>query len=444
MSKDPFHVGTAVKGRDFINREKQIHDILQRLSKGESTIITGEPHIGKTSFLFRLMDLRVQKKYIRLDVIKGWSLFYKSCLSINKSYTIQKFWSEALQSVKRSLKLNDEVSGLVEDAQRSNYDQSDLRNVFEAFVRNKITLILLLDQFESFLVNANEDLRDISFLGFLQEINANIGGLALVISSRYDASKLLSLLIPHFPGTHLFSNTISETIECFDALAIDKLLTRTSPKFTLEEKIFIQRVTGPNPHLLQAFATSLRNIPLGNDRLPQAASTYYSGIKPHFLEIWDNLEDSERTVAVILAVKNLKGRVLGSSFNYGDIENIDLYHPELQSLEAKGLAQVVAKTSKGWLWDSEHYLVWHSDDGAEKWAMGCESFTWWIKNEIIQTVRDIPSYEEWLRGKKYQGVITQKQWNDLKTIASKIPLSAIKGVAVLAHSLLLEIQSSLH
>ncbi|MGA7194375.1 MAG: hypothetical protein WBW94_12165 [Anaerolineales bacterium] len=444
MSKDPFHVGRAVKGRDFINRDLQIHDILQRLSKGESTIAVGEPGVGKTSLLFRIKDPLVQKKYVRSDVVNGWSIFYKDGISINKSFTVEKFWSEALQSIKGNPYINEEVAELIKDAKKSKFDQSDLRYVFEAFDRNKITLILLLDNFEEFLANANEDLKDISFLGFLQEVNTTIGGLALLISSKCQASKLLSLVMPHFPGTHLFSHTSSETIGGFDGVAVEKLFKRTSPRITQEEKIFIQRVTGPNPYLLQALARTLRNTPLSDDKLPKAASKFYDERQSHFLAVWDNLKDAEQTVAVMLAIKNLNGRVLGSSYNYGEIENLDLYHPELQSLEAKGLAQVIAKTSKGWYWDPDHYLIWHSHDGStENWAMGCESFTWWIKSEILEPLRDIPSYKDWLRDKKYKGVITQKQWNELKAIANKIPLSTIKGVAILARALLKEIQGSL-
>lgn len=441
MRFDPFVVGPVVFGKDFLGRDSEVLGLLQRISKGESTIITGQPRIGTTSFLERLKDPAVQKKYISAQKTQNWSFFYVPCMGLGKSYTVAAFWRDALQDLSQNPRIP-AIGDFLSVVRSSNYEPNKLRQLFELLRQNKIQLIIMFDTFELLLSNASDEFKDISFLGFLHDASKR-GGLSLVISSRYQSNKLLSMT-PRLPGSYLFSNTINIILKNFDANTIQKLLKRASPNFSNSEEMFIQRVSGSNPYLLQAMASTMYNRRHDiEDSEANAADTFYHGVKSHFLDIWDGLDEAEKTVSVILAVKSLSGIALGQSYNYGEIERFDVYKPELLSLQRKGLAHIVEKTTRGWLFDSDHYLVWRSEKGgAEKWAMSCEAFVWWIEDEIIKTVRDIPAHDQWLRDKRNRGVITQKQWNDIKSLASKLPASALQGAFSLAKYLWLEISKN--
>ncbi len=185
-------------------------------------------------------------------------------------------------------------------------------------------------------------------------------------------------------------------------------------------------------------AGTLYLTPPSEMRVEDAAETFYKSVSFHFDYLWKHLSHTERTVAVILAIMTLQGRVLGSSFNYGEIERADRFGPELRGLAQRGLAEKIDSSRTGWIFDTSHVLVWRG----EKWALSCEAFAWWIRDAIVAQARTVPSYEEWLHNQQYQGLLTQKQWDDIKGAVDKLPSWAIRSVAGLARTLWNEIRST--
>jgi hypothetical protein len=53
----------------------------------------------------------------------------------------------------------------------------------------------------------------------------------------------------------------------------------------------------------------------------------------------------------------------------------------------------------------------------------------------IASTRSIPKYDEWLKQKKYIGLLTQKQWDETQNLIKKIPTAMLQGVGGLARSL---------
>lgn len=435
MPRNPFIYGSAVSGDQFVNREDEIAFILNRLDTSQSTTIIGEPHIGKTSLLLCLEDPKVQIKYLGKETTAKW-IFSPliNCQDLPRKYTHKDFWKDSLERLKKrpGSKL---ISKLLKEVEQSSYESRELKRLFEALRQEGRLLILLIDEFECLLLH--ENFQDPSFFGLLKTLCARIKGVSIVLTSRYSVDELHKIG-PNLVnvGSSLFNYTINSFVKPFSDNAIEKLLKRASPNFSSTEEIFIKRVAGRNPFLLQALASSLHTLKPSENLIEDASEKYFEEIYFHFDDLWKNLSDSQRTVTVMLAVKTLDGRALGNSFSYGEIERVDRFGPELRFLAQRGLAEKLEVSSNGrWIFDTEHLLVWRG----EKWGISCDSFAWWIRDMIMKSARPIPSSDEWLYKQRYLGLITQGQWDGTKKVIEKLPTWAIKGVAGLARSLWQEI-----
>lgn len=430
--RNPFIYGRPVRGEEAIRRENQIQTVLNRLRNAESTAVIGEPHSGKTSFLFHLM----QPDTVRAFLEEGdQRLLFSNLdlLSIEEDYAPENFWSDALAPLSREQDAG--LQRLVRKAVQAQFSRQALEKLFAELAARNTILVLLLDEFERLLKHPNFKIP--AFFACLRGLSTRTGGLALVAASRMGVAELnqrgRELLDT---GSPLFNAMVDVPLPPFDDAEIDLLLSRAVPPFSEREKTFIRRVAGRNPFLLQAMAANACEAALANRPLTAAAEGFYRGTTlQHFDDLWASLDDAARTVAVILSLQEIGGRALGSVFNYGEIERVDRYGLELQKLAERGLAERLESSRRGWMWDGKNLLLWRG----ERWAMTCAAFSWWVRDVAIASTRSIPAYDEWLRQKKYIGLLTQKQWDDAQNLLRRIPASMLRGTGSLAKSLWNEI-----
>lgn len=437
MDQNPFIYGRPVSGIEFVNRRETIKKVFSRLRNGESVAVTGEPHTGKTSFLKQLLERDTQLLFVQPDKLKSWTFSYLDLHEVqdNKTYTQVTFWSEALKPLQNHPG-NKIISRLLAEARECDYTRQSIRRLFTTLYTQGRQLILLLDEFECLLYHDNFKMP--SFFGLLRSLSTDVRGLVLVLSSRFSVGDLNAIGkdLGNL-GSPFFNQTTDERLDPFDDTAIELLLTRPLPAFAPEEKVFIRRVAGRNPYLLQAMAGTMYDT-VHVSRAEMAAKEYYQRVGFHYRDIWNYLDDTTCTVAVMLATKLLDGRALGNSYNYGEIERVDLFDKELRRLNKLGLAELIDRSENGWILDREDFLVWRG----EKWALGSDAFAWWIRDEVIAQTRDVPSHNKWLYNQKYLNLITQKQWDDIQRIAKSLPSWAVSGVAGMARALWQEIKNS--
>ena len=425
--RNPFIYGRPARGEECIPRERQLQTVFNRLRNAESTAIIGDPHIGKTSFLFQLADPSIQKDYLASDDKK--LLFANIDLhSIGDNYTPTDFWSDALIPLS---KLNvKSIENLVEKAKAYQYNRLSLEILFTKLESQNRVLVLLLDEFDRLLKHSN--FKEPSFFALLRSLSTRTGGLAVVPASRISVAELNRLgreLLD--AGSPFFNNMVDIKLPPFSDKEIDPLLAKATLQFSTGENIFIRRVAGRNPFLLQAMAGTLHDTAMSSLRFEIAAESFYNLAVQYFDDLWDYMDDNTRTIAVILSLLDIGGRALGSDFNYGEIERVDMYGVELRKLAERGLAEQIEKSTQGLIWDNKNLLIWRG----ERWSLGCTAFSWWVRDTLIATTRSIPTYNEWLKQKRYIGVITQKQWDDSQRLFKMVPASMLKGVGGLAKSL---------
>jgi hypothetical protein len=425
--RNPFIYGRPVRGDECICRSNQLQTVFNRLRNGESSAVVGEPHIGKTSFLFQLTDPEIQKEYLDGDDRK---LIFANLdvHSIGEDYKPADFWADALLGLSKDKAQS--IETLIAKAQKSNFNRQALEALFSKLASQNKTLVLLLDEFERLLKHSN--FKDPGFFAQLRSLGTRTGGLAIVIFSRIGVAGLNQMgraLLD--TGSPFFNNMIEVNLPPFDNAEIDLLLSKANPSFSNDEKSFIRRAAGRNPFLLQAMAGALQETNSSSSRCEKAAEVFYKAAVQYFDDLWNYLDDDTRTIAVILSLQDFRGRALGSGFSFGEIERVDMYRVELQNLAERGLAERLEKSSRGWIWDSKNLLVWRD----ERWGVSCAAFTWWVRDVAIASTRSIPKYDEWLKQKKYIGLLTQKQWDETQNLIKKIPTAMLQGVGGLARSL---------
>ncbi len=419
--------GRPVRPDEFLGRTTELRTTFNRIRNGESTAIVGDPHIGKTSFLLKLADPSTQKEYLGKDR-NLLTLSNIDLHPVSSGYKVSDFWDEALFSLQERPGTSG-TARLIESAAESGYARRKLELLFNYLGQNNRRLVLLLDEFERLLMHPN--FQEASFFALLRSLATRTGGLALVTASRISVARMNQIgrgLLD--TGSPFFNNVIEVRLRPLDDDDIAILLDRAGESLSIEDRLFICRLAGRNPFLLQAMTGTLLETE-GEERYGEAAEIFYDRIAFHFDDLWGTMDDSTRTTAVILSLVELGGRALGQDFAYGEIENVELFGPELRKLSERGLAD---HAGEGWQFDSEHLMVWRG----ERWSINTQVFTWWVRDVVLLRTRQLPSYDEWLENKRYSFLLTQEQWENLAKMTQKVPDWAIRGVSGLAKSLLEE------
>jgi hypothetical protein len=344
---------------------------------------------------------------------------------LEDNYTPSYFWNDATN--KLSLSKSKELVALHRRASETNFGRHELETLFDFMGRNDSQLIILLDEFETLFRRSN--FKDSSFFALMRSLASRTGGLSIVIATRLPLAKInedgkLFLDL----GSPFFNYMIEDHLKPFDDGEIGTLLERAEIPFSNFEKQFIRSVAGRNPFLLQALAqTVIENR--GDDKLQYAAERFYERVSSHYDDLWQNLTDKERTVALILALVDLKGYAAGKNYSYGEIENTAEFDTELKRLEDYGLAE---RTKNGTRIDVEHALIWRG----EPWTITGKGFTWWARDYIVAQNRPIPSFESWLEKKERKLLLTNEMWQQLTASLKSLPEWATRGVSGLAEALL--------
>lgn len=427
-----FVYGRPVRPEEFLGREADLLTIFSRLKNKESTAIVGEPHIGKTSLLLLIANQETQKTFLKDDA-KKMVVFFKDLQPISAGYTPSEFWKEAIEPL-QDRPGHSSIASRLKDVKEQDYSNNTLRKLFQNMGERGQVLVLLLDEFDRLLSHPN--FKDPSFFAGMRSLSTITGGLVVITSSRLSVAEMNvkghELLGGNVNTSPFFNNFIQVKLRPFTSETVTKLLQRVPDVFTSQEITFIRRVAGGHPFLLQAMAATLFETPKSLERPIQAAEMFYSRINFHFDTLWNALDDKAKTTAVILSLMDLDGYSAGSTFSYGEIENANAFDAELKSLSDLGLAE---KIQDGQRIDIKHGLIWKG----EKWTIGAQAFTWWVRDVVISKSHSLKEYDQWLADKRYRLLLTDEQWSNLTKIVKSVPEFVTKGVSALAKSIVKEI-----
>lgn len=425
-----FVYGRPVRSSEFLNRKPELATVFNRLYHGESTAVVGAPHIGKTSLLLQLANKETQRAFLGSEA-RTQEVSFADLQHIASEYAPALFWEKALEPLREHPR-NSATSRLLKEVVLAGYSADSLDQLFDYLYGQKRRLVLLLDEFD--VLVSRQDFCDFSFFATLRTLSS-YPSFSLVTASRLSLKELneQGYKLPGSGGSPLFNTLIELRLRPFKEKTVNALLARAGGSLSSGDRLFVRRVAGRNPFLLQAMAATMLET-AGNDRHTRAAECFYERISSHFDDLWRTLDDRTRTTAVILSLMELGGRAIGQDFAYGEIERVDAFGPELKKLAKLGLAE---RVSKGWQFDRERLLLWRG----ERWTVGSQAFTWWVSDVVIAETRKTSAYDEWLMNKRYRFLLTQEQWDRLVGAVRKAPEWVVRGVGALAHALLEEMAS---
>lgn len=409
-AKTPFIYDRPVRGEEFLNRELELLIIFNRLRHGASTVISGYPRIGKTSLLLKLTNSTTQRKYLG-DEVHQFLFVFLDLRVISTDCTPSTFWEKALKPL-QTCPPHATIAHLAEQAATANYSSRSLKRLFNRLGQQGARLVLLLDQFEWVLTHPN--FKGPAFFGLLRSLATVTRGLAIVAATRLRVSEM-NQKTWGLKGSSLFNYMTQVRLRPFDEKTVDLLLDRGD--FEPSARAFIRRMAGRHPFMLQFMADTL----LSTSDIQTTSERFYKGVAFHFDELWYRFSNRTRSALIILSLLELGSG--GETFNYEEMEQADIFGPDLPRLAYMGLADQVGL---GWSVLGQNALVWRG----ERWSVSTQAFLWWVWDVVIAQSRRVLTYNEWLYHKRYRTLLTEAQWEELVSTvrnARQFPKVDVRG-----------------
>ncbi len=425
---NPFIHGRPVRPGEFLDREPELRTIFNRLRKGESTAVVGEPHIGKTSLLLQLADEETQLRYLG-DSAQRVKFSSLNLHYISNDYSPSAFWEKALTPL-RNCPGWDSIAWRFEQAAQAGYPGDFLEELFDCLYKQKHQVVLLLDEFERLLDHPR--FQDFAFFATLRAVDS-FPSLSIVITSRLALEELEERVheLPLSGGSPVFNALQEKRLLPFDENGVAALLNRAGNAFSHDDCRFIRFIAGRHPYLVQTMASALLET-TGDDRYARATEQFYNWTRSYSDDLWSTLNERARATIVVLGLVELGNHAAGFVFDYTEIQSVDVLGFRLRDLAQLGLAEQV---NANWPFGVQHSLLWRG----ERWVLGTRALAFWVYDVIIAESHRVSAYDEWLKDKGYCSLLTQEQWDRLLGAVRNACGQKIDGIGTLAGSLFEEL-----
>jgi signal transduction histidine kinase len=272
--------------RDFHGRKQEIARLYARIgaARPQSVAIIGERRIGKSSLLWFLTQPENVASYLPNP---EQVIFVSLDLQENREMTVEEFCAALLAP------LSERIQDISPDG---NYDA--LLNAVQRLDAEGLRLIILLDDFEGITQNPNFDERFYSFLRSL----ANRYNVAYITSSRRPLQQLSqSKQISDSPFFNIFSSLYLGGFSEEEARELIVVLSEAAGVPLEPYADFLMDAGGTHPFFLQIACSVLFGyLQVGNELDYLGLGEIEAGImeeaRPHFLYIWENMEEREQQV----------------------------------------------------------------------------------------------------------------------------------------------------
>lgn len=417
----PFYYGNPVARKHFFNRRKVLRKVVNRLiNQGQSTAIIGEPKLGKTSLLIYLSE---PDNYEPLYGNHNQKIFFSliDIQMLGGEFTQAHFWEQALVPIAEQINqnnLSESVAKYYNICKGNNFGTFTLEKLFQQINKNKLRLVLLIDEFD--LILHHPVLNSAEFFGSLRALaSRSRGALAVVISSRQSLTALNKETQKFNPTGSPYFNIFAEAnLEAFPKKDIKELLNLAGDRFHEKDKQFIISVAGGHPYLLQATASAMWEEKETSDidvyrYYFAVGQRLYQETKFHYTDTWNFWSPATRKAVTAIALTQmphlLKHRDFLTSAFIKDLPN---FTPEINDLKMTG---VIADDDK--------------IPGGYRLTQG--AMLWWLADELVRTTRKDLPFEQWLQNQEMVGLLTKQEIDNLAKAAKFIGGLLNKGAVTL-------------
>lgn len=415
MNRSPFVHGGPVLPSEFLNRQRELRRVLNRLEKGQATAIVGQPHTGKTSLLRFVLDKVKRDKIIGAKLDRCWFREVDSHM-LGRKFDQAAFWAFILEPVTVYFDSGN-LHALYEQACKNNFDSFALKRLFAALDEADWRIVIMLDEFDALL--NHPILNSAEFYGSLRSLTSRFSSLALIIATRRTLNQLNVKTQEINPHSSPYFNIFTELrLGPLPKRDVAHLLDQAGDRFDDRDRQFISLASGNHPYLLQLTADILWEIDFegkqGLERFKNAAEELRLQSEGHFADTWRSWTNAERKVIMAIALAQMSLLVEDHAFEWSNlIEDIEDYSPELRGLEKAGTVTETGATN-----------------GSGR-ILNQRALLWWLADEIKRLVRDESTFEEWLEEQEYDGILTQKERRSLGQVARELGVFLQQGATTM-------------
>ena len=401
MNRSPFEHGGPVAPNHFLNRQRELRRLLNRLEKGQATAIVGQPHTGKTSLLRFVLDKVKRDGIVGGKLDRCWFREVDSHM-LGRKFDQSAFWAFVLEPVSVYFD-SGELDTLYKSAQENEFGAFTLKRLFAALDRANWRIVVLLDEFDALL--SHPILNSAEFYGSLRSLTSRFSSLALIIATRRSLNQLNVQTQEINPHSSPYFNIFTELrLGPLPKRDVAYLLAYAQTQFDSNDRQFVMLASGRHPYLLQLAADILWEVDQegkqGVERYRLAGEELRMQSERHFADTWRSWSNAERKVIMAVALAQMALLVEDHYFEWSNlIEDINDYTPELRNLEKSG---TIVKVRKGDRQIKQRALLW------------------WLADEVKRMVRDEATFEDWLEEQEFEGIFTQKEKRSLGQIASEL------------------------
>ena len=372
ITQNPFIVGRPIPPDCFVGRTSEIETAFDQILSRSNLAIWGGPGIGKSSFLELLASSKAWQ--LRGHDPSSAIIVLLSCLSITP-FSAVNFWREIMLLIQESLEkepaLQAEVSKFLD---RGNTTKDGLRSILRHLGKQNKFLVLLVDDYDAAL-RSQEGYGDSEIAVFLSDCR-NIASharerqfLSMVVTSLRRLNELGPKLKPD--GSPWYNHYLFQPLKPFDKTEVAALLGCMPMTPALRDGI--REIADGNPALLQN-AGHLLYRELRTGHIPSAeafAKDFQQATSHYFEDMWNLANEVEQTLMMLVALCELKGRLLKKHYDLGDIDRVfSQKERELTDLEERGV--VLSRTQ----------------DGQKSYRFASSMMEWWVIKEIENSTEE--------------------------------------------------------
>ena len=280
----------------FYGREREVESLYSAIITRQSRSIVGERKIGKSSLMTQLSCPSVMKTH---GVDPAQYIFLYVDLEGLSNISYDEFWPEIMDLLEQALpdsqpKLQEMAADL---ADSTDVRFTQVRRLFRRINRAGLTLVMMLDEFESLARNAE---FDASFYGELRSLAGEIGVVYITISKL----SLYELTYQHedtlsSPFFNIFSEVRLNLLTIEDARSLLCYLSELhgGQTFTDVELDVLHELGGFHPFFLQVaghqiFVDKQQNN--GRYDLDRVRRRFRAESEDHFRYLWAQLSVDEQ------------------------------------------------------------------------------------------------------------------------------------------------------
>lgn len=286
--------------------------------------------------------------------------------------------------------------------------------------------MLLIDEFDTLLIHPNFPTE---FFATLRSLASSTDGLVVITASRLSITEMNRRIHPRPEGSPSLNFLIECPLSPLEQEEIEHLLNRTlegtEVAFAPADRLFLRRIAGRHPYLVQLAASALfdavtQKVTKAKPYLPtielvqQRSSAFFD-------DLWRSLSAEAQVALGILAFAETRGRVHGRDFDYtDDLRSLTWYEPELRRLADRGLVERV---------DSDDTSEWGFLPRwrGVRWRIAAESLHWWLIDNPISWSRKTPQFDDWLQKQEYEGLLSREDKEKFKGWVNMIPSDVVSG-----------------